>query len=398
MNRKRPKRVGLTARSIDALKPPERGRRILHDKVVRGLAVSVQPSGARSFHWFRKAGEKAKWIHLGEWPSLSITDARSAAEELNTRLARWKLNGKHGDPFAERSSPTLAQLIKDYLDTQMVFTKNPARARANREWQRDKYLGTWKEKKIATITSEDIENLHARLTTENGAVLANRIVGYLKTLFHHAKRRKLFAGELPTAGVRMNRESSRDRYLTPDELRRLFDAMDETLEWDRDAVDFIALSLFCGSRKSDTIAMSWDQLDLENGVWRIPTPKNSKAYRVPLPKQAREIIERRREAFAKTSEWIFPASDPAKHKPHFRASWERIVERAKLTDVTLHDCRRTYGTLQASLPGSSLILIARSLGHENTSATQVYARAQLESVRTSVQGAADAITAITTKK
>jgi integrase len=394
--KQKPKHVGLTIRSIEAMKIPEVGRTIIHDRLTRGLAVIRLPSAHWNFVWWRKVGPKARWLTLGEYPSLTIGDARLAAAELNTRLAKWKLAGQHGDPFADRTSPTLQDVWTRYQREQLQFAKNPARARDQREKQFKKYFGDLAGKKVAQISRDDCRNFLASFTAP---VLANRCVEFLKTMLNFAERSEMYPGPNPARGIRLNRETPRDRYLSPDELRKLFTAMDESVEHDRDAVDFIKLSLFCGARKSDTISMRWQDLDLENKIWRVPTPKNSKPYLIPLSHQAVEIIERRRDQFAAVSEWVFPHDrEPARHRVSCRLAWERIIQRAELKNVTLHDCRRTYATLQAGLPGSSLILIGRSLGHSDTKATQIYAQAQLESVRDSVQKASDAISSIVKAK
>lgn len=396
MNKQKPRKLNLTIRSIEAMPVPETGRSVLHDRHTRGLSAVRLPSGNFNFIWFRKAGSKARWVTLGEYPALSIEDARLAAAELNTRLAHWKRDGMHGDFLAERGSPTLQTVFDKYVIEQLQHAKNPARARELRTEQFNTYLSDLAGKRLAQITKADVRAFHAGIAAP---VVANRCVELLRALINFAERNELFPGPNPARGIRLNREISRDRFLTAAELKRLFDAMDETVEYDRDACDYIALSLFCGSRKSDTISMAWQDLDLDGKVWRVPTPKTSKPYLIPLSRQACEIIVRRRGEVARKSAWVFPdPRDPEKHKGGYRISWERISKRAELENITLHDCRRTFATLQASLPGSSLILIGSSLGHANTNATQIYARAQLSAVRESVQAAADQITSIITKK
>jgi hypothetical protein len=47
-------KLNFTKRSIEALKSPKEKRAMYHDMQVRGLGVLVQPTGHRSFFWFRK--------------------------------------------------------------------------------------------------------------------------------------------------------------------------------------------------------------------------------------------------------------------------------------------------------------------------------------------------------
>lgn len=69
------------------------------------------------------------------------------------------------------------------------------------------------------------------------------------------------------------------------------------------------------------------------------------------------------------------------------------MERAGLEGLRMHDLRRTLGSWQAGL-GVSLPVIGRSLGHKSLQATQVYARLDLDSVRTAVCAATSAMLAV----
>jgi len=45
--------------------------------------------------------------------------------------------------------------------------------------------------------------------------------------------------------------------------------------------DYILLSLLTGARKANMLAMRWDELNLEQAVWRIPETKNGEAHSIP---------------------------------------------------------------------------------------------------------------------
>ena len=58
----------------------------------------------------------------------------------------------------------------------------------------------------------------------------------------------------------------------------------------------------------------------------------------------------------------------------------------------MHDLRRTMGSWQAA-GGASLQVIGKSLGHRNTSTTEIYARLMLDPVRASMEKAGLAMVA-----
>jgi integrase len=68
-----------------------------------------------------------------------------------------------------------------------------------------------------------------------------------------------------------------------------------------------------------------------------------------------------------------------------------------MTDLRIHDLRRTLGSWQAKT-GASLAIIGKSLNHKSHQATAIYARLDLDPVRQSVNTATQAILAAARKK
>ena len=75
-----------------------------------------------------------------------------------------------------------------------------------------------------------------------------------------------------------------------------------------------------------------------------------------------------------------------------KKGWKRILERAGIEDLRIHDLRRTLGSWQAKT-GASLAIIGKSLNHKNQSTTAIYARLDLDPVRNSVNTATSAMLA-----
>jgi integrase len=73
-----------------------------------------------------------------------------------------------------------------------------------------------------------------------------------------------------------------------------------------------------------------------------------------------------------------------------KTAWKRILTRAGIQDLRIHDLRRTLGSWQAAT-GASLPIIGKSLGHKSLGATQIYARLNLDPVRESLNKATDAL-------
>lgn len=74
------------------------------------------------------------------------------------------------------------------------------------------------------------------------------------------------------------------------------------------------------------------------------------------------------------SEWVFPSRKSASgHIMDHRRTLSRILKRAGISNLHLHDLRRTLASWMA-INGTSLYIIADVPGHSSTRCTQIYAR------------------------
>ena len=86
-------------------------------------------------------------------------------------------------------------------------------------------------------------------------------------------------------------------------------------------------------------------------------------------------------------QWVFPSfSSKTGHLADPKRAWKRILEKAQIQDLRIHDIRRTLGSYQA-ITGASLPVIGKSLGHKSSQATQIYSRLNNDPVRQSMEKA-----------
>jgi hypothetical protein len=97
----------LTDTRIRSLKPTGK-RYIVWD--ANGLGVRVGTSGKRSFVYTYREGPKVRWMTLGNYPTLSLAEAREkhgkalAAREKGLSPADAELDAKHE---AQKARPSL---------------------------------------------------------------------------------------------------------------------------------------------------------------------------------------------------------------------------------------------------------------------------------------------------
>jgi len=386
--RKTTNRINFTVRALEALPTPKEKRAIHYDTQVRGLGIMVQPSGHRSFFWFRKVHGYPTWKTIGPFPDLSIEQARKHASRYSGEIADWKASGYEGaSPFDQQGTPTLGSVLEDYLERHLkAKSKSPDRAVKDTRQSFQRHLSTWRNRTLGSIRREHVRALHAKVGEDHGHYSANRIVGTVRTLYSWADKTEVWHGENPAKGIEMFHEEKRGRFTQPDELPRLFKELQT--EKNLDLRDFVLLALTTGARRSNLLAMRWEQLDLTSGLWTIPEPKNREPYIIPLVTEAVALLKARRRRV--TSEWVFPSRSKSGHLAGVKKAWKKLLTRAKIENLRIHDLRRTLGSWQAGA-GVSLPIIGKTLGHQSGEATEVYARLHLDPVRDAINVATRAI-------
>lgn len=372
----------FTEKRIESLPLPSAGAKQVYyrDAKTRGFAVAVYPTGAKTFILYRKVQGKPERILIGRWPDLPVEEARKIADQMNGAIAQGK------NPAEERRQTrlegTFGNLWERYLELHAKPHKQP-RSVAEDEANYRRYLGEWATRRLSTIHRRDIEKLHADLAEKNGVYAANRVLALLSTIFNKATEWG-WHGDNPCKGIKKFREESRERFLTQDEMPRFLKALAE--EPSQDFRDFILVALLTGARRSNVLAMRWEEIDFTGAVWRIPRTKGNKPQSIPLAGPALKILEARRERV--TGEWVFPSAVvKGAHVLEFRKPWGKLLEGAGIENLRLHDVRRTLGSW-LSKSGAALPVIKAALGHADIATTQIYTRSEDAGVRKALEVAA----------
>ena len=345
--------------------------------------TGLTANGARSWYLIRRIHGRSHRLKIGG-RDLTVDQARIKATTENGRIASG------ANPVTERQtvrqSATLGELWDGYLQKHLKPRSSAATIRTDSSrWKT--CFGDWTTRKAAAVTEADVRALHSKLGAGLGHTTANRAMQLLRRMYNWAR---LGRNPVSKGAISMFHEASRERFVQPAELPKLFTALDDELT-NPLIRDFIYVALFTGARRSNVAAMHCDEISTADACWTIPASKskNKRPMKVPLSPPALEIIKRR---LGDESGFIFASDSQSGHLVDPKATWAAVLKRAGLKDLRLHDLRRTLGSWQAA-GGSSLAIIGASLGHQDTATTAIYARLNLDPVRQSVQAATVAMLA-----
>lgn len=374
-------KFNFTKAAIENLPVPDKGWAYHYDLKVQGLGIGIGSTGKKSFILYRKIHGKPERITLGRYPDLTIEQARGKASEINTDIAAG-LNPsevKRG----RQAELTFAELFAEYLER---HSKPNKKTWTEDESQFRTYLAKPLGKmKLSSIDRSSISTIHSSITKAGHATTANRVKALVSSIFGWA----ISAGRWqtnPAIGIKLNKEHSRDRFIQGDELPRFFQALaDEQNDTMR---DYFLMSLLTGARRANVLSMKWTDVKLDRAEWRIKETKNGTPQTVTLSPEAVVLLHKRKPIESAT--YVFPGSGKSGHLVEPKKGWKRILERAGIDDLRIHDLRRTLGSWQAKT-GASMAIIGKSLNHKNQNTTAIYARLDLDPVRESVNAATKAI-------
>jgi integrase len=218
------------------------------------------------------------------------------------------------------------------------------------------------------------ENLgyRKRIIVRGGEGAAGKVVRDLSAMFAFAMRLEIVASN-PCLVARKPPDGRKHRFLTLEEVAKLGAALNEL---DAEGMNpkttaIIRLLALTGCRREEIAALRWDEVSLEGSCLILQDSKTGRSYR-PLGPDATDLLK----TIVRTaSPYVFPAERADGHFQGVKGAWPKIVERAKLNDVTPHTLRHTFGSTAAS-SGETLLMVGALLGHANQRSSSLYAHLQ----------------------
>ena len=176
-----------------------------------------------------------------------------------------------------------------------------------------------------------------------------------------------FKMDNPFAGFRIGRVYSRRGFLTIRELRNLFwnytDSKNILDSRESEAMRVFLFSCFTGLRYSDL--KSLDAMEIADWKIRKQTHKTGEAVYIPIPAQARLLIEKR-----PTRGPVFHVAENTQFNRKLRSAAQKLGCNRYLH---CHLARHTFATTCITI-GIPLPATGKLLGHRNLATTLIYAK------------------------
>jgi integrase len=335
----------LTDKAVATLSLPKHKREaIFFDDDLAGFGIRLRTGGAARWVYQYNIGKRTRRITMGSTAAVTATRARATASELHARV---RLGADPAGEKAEsrvRAGETFEAVLRVYLSQQRAKLKPLSYTQKERH-----LLKHCRALHGLQLGKVDRRAVAARLTTvaaKSGPIESNRVRASLSAFFSWCIAQG-FADSNPVVGTERHPEKSRDRVLSPAELKAIWQA---TAGGD-DYSAIVRLLLLSGCRADEIGGLRWNEIFGDKIVLPGRRTKNLRDHSVPLAAPARSIIAARPKML--DCDFVF-----GRGKDRGFTGWssckilldDRIkANGAKVGHWTNHDLRRTAATSMAEL-------------------------------------------------
>ena len=376
--RTKARKVRLTDAAVERLRPRE-VEYTIWDTCIIGFGVRVRSSGHRSYVWQGfKDGRPAR-LTIGPVVLKAIEEARRDCLAL-------MVQERSGDRKADAVVPLFSSFTAGPWKEAFLDHCKPRR-RTRLAWElKRKLLPSFGSLRLDHFGSRHVEAwFDAYSQVAPGG--ANKTLGTLRRIMKFAVASGHISSD-PTRGVKRNKRPPLTRFLSRQEIARLYKTLDRMVAKRpscRPQADMIRLLLLTGCRRNEIVRLR--RCEVHGATLRLSDSKTGQRE-VWLSTTAQELVARQPKV---GSAWVFPSPrDPARPYGGDIGLWYRARKEAGIEDVRLHDLRHTFAS-HAVMSGVPLPIVAKLLGHSRCSMTLRYAHVRDRDVEVAAERTGAAI-------
>jgi len=352
----------LSDSKIKTLKPTEKMYRILD---AERLYIEVRPSGKKIWRFKYTLNGKEGTISFGEYPSVSLADARKRKEDAKALLAKGINPVEDRDQKEEEKRAAINNSFKsvteEFIKEKMKYKSEGYVDRFKGAMERDIYkiIGN---KPIKDVNSADVlqimKNTMERIkkqdnfaTGEAAANLNRRFIGLVMRYAIVTLR----TDTDPTYAVKEAIESPQVEHARPLEAheRTILRTNIDTYKGSSTVRNATLTLLYSMLRTIEVRKMEWPFVDFDDRIIKFPrssrrrrqerSMKMDRVHIVPMSDQLYEILKDQY-AITKGQKYVF-ASPQKRDCMISRTTLNKMLTYIGLNDVTAHDFRATASTL-----------------------------------------------------
>ncbi len=347
----------ITKSYVDRLSTPETGQAFVRDAELKGFAVRITSTGAKSFILEKRIDGKVKRLTLGRFPELTVEQARKEAHKLLGQIAMGR------NPPAEKKSEALQGITLQESFEDFIAVRKQLKARTLYDYQRimKTVFADWQNKSMLKISKDMVAKRHSKIGAENGKAHANLAMRFLRALFNFAIAQyedgsgNSVLRENPVIRLTQTRAwyrvERRQTLIKPHELEPWFKAImnlkNDPTSQNRETIrDYLLLVLLTGLRREESARMTWNNVDLQAKTLKVIDTKNHLDHTLPLSGFLYDLLRQRKNNAI--NEYVFQRANGTGYISEQRKQTAKVIKESGVS-FTIHDLRRTFLTIAESL-------------------------------------------------
>lgn len=286
----------LTNTEVERAKPKDKEYNLSDGQ---GLNLRIKPTGAKTwtFNYYHPTTKKRTNLTVGNYPEISIAQARQQREEWRSILAQGI------DPQTHRAR--IARELELAEANTFLAVAEKWRAKKQGEITKktlDKYWGSLRLHIFPFIGSYPIGEIVPtvaliplqRVEQRNNIDMANRLASYINEILNFAVN----GGLIPfNPCLRMNKtlkqhKKENNPRIKSEELPEFMQALAQA-KIEPQTRALIQFQLLTMARPGEASGAKWAEIDLDKRLWTIPAErmKAREAHVIPLSSQAIQLLE-----------------------------------------------------------------------------------------------------------
>jgi integrase len=243
---------------------------------------------------------------------------------------------------------------------------------------------------LESIGTPDLEMMVVKPMLEAGKSpsTVEHVLRIFSLIWHKARKLELVTGDCPVIQVKRPKyDNRRVRFLNPSEAARLLSALKER---SLNAHDLALMSLFTGLRRGECMALTWADIDFENGLIFVKDSKNKSNRHAFMTAEVRAMLSRRRNSRPETARVFYGSRGGLQSQAAalpFRETVKALGFNEGITDprqmVVFHTLRHTFASWLV-MKGKPLYTVGQLMGHRHPPMTERYAHLAPEAQRAAV--------------
>lgn len=389
----------ITTSSIKKLKPSDKR---LTDTEIRGFHARIHASGNIHYYLYYKTHGREGNFKIGSHGQLTPSEAREIAKVKSGELARGiDIQKSRLDERQETERQRANQLGKYLVEHYKPWLEARNAKTANRIIQTiQSGFADFLKTPLSEITARKVEQWrNQKVKAQMGKATVNHYVNSLKGAMSRAVEWDLIPSHDLKKVKTLKVESTRLRYLSPDEEESLLSTLrerDERLKAARDQANefrrvrnyptqpdlreqkysdhlepIVLLAMNTGMRRGEIFQLKWSNIDFYSKTLTVEAgnAKSGKSRIIPLNDNAFHVLENWKPI--SQSQYVFHGKDKDP-LTDIKKGFLKVLEEAEIKEFRFHDLRHHFAS-KLVMRGVDLNTVRELLGHADIKMTLRYA-------------------------